>query len=188
MWRHPHLACAAGTGRFDCRYSCFKGLALDLSSDQVSAAEFVGVEFVPASPDQVNRLSMQRKIFRIDGAPMLATRDGGFFETAATLTGLIAEGETQRRDMLSWQVADTARAPEPEAELAPVPAAAPPLPPPAAPAEEAVAAIAQPQLGPLDVAPASAEAYQRRARQQRWVTAGAERRGRVSQHWSARRK
>ena len=50
--------------------------------------------FAPCSPmsfyAQVQRLSMQRRIFRIDGKPFVATRDGGaFLETHATLLPLI---------------------------------------------------------------------------------------------------
>ena len=79
---------------------------MNLSPDQVSAAEFAGVQFLPATPDQIQRLSMQRKVFRVGETAVLATRDGSLFETAATLTSLIEEGEQQRRDLAAWQEAD----------------------------------------------------------------------------------
>ena len=181
--KHPHLADAAGTRRIECRFSCCTGQVLDLSPDQVSAAEFVGVAFLPARPEQVDSLAMQRKVFHIDGTPVLATRDGGFFETAATLARLIAQGETQRRDVEGWQAVATPAAPEPEPEAPPPRKARPPA------DQEAPRHEAAPVDESPDISPAAAEVlFQRRAGQQRWVTAGAERRGRVSQHWSARRK
>jgi hypothetical protein len=71
----------------------------DLTPDQVADAETVGVSFPPATRSQVQRYAMQRKVFRIGGETVLATRDGALFETAATLERLIAEGERQRRDL-----------------------------------------------------------------------------------------
>ena len=63
---------------------------MDLTQEQVEAAAACGCAFVPASEAQVARLSTQRRVFRIDGKPVMATRDGGgFFETHATLARLI---------------------------------------------------------------------------------------------------
>ena len=63
---------------------------MDLTQEQVEAAKACGCAFFPASEAQVARLSMQRRVFRIDGKPAMATRDGGgFFETHATLARLI---------------------------------------------------------------------------------------------------
>ena len=63
---------------------------MDLTQEQVEAAAACGCAFVPASEAQVARLSMQRRVFRIDGKPFMATRDGGgFFETHGTLSRLI---------------------------------------------------------------------------------------------------
>jgi len=39
---------------------------LQLSLDQIAAAKACGIAFTPASPDQIQRLSMQRKVFWID--------------------------------------------------------------------------------------------------------------------------
>ena len=63
---------------------------MDLTQEQVEAAQSCGCVFFPATEAQVARLSMQRRIFTLDGKPFLATRDGGgFFETHATLALLI---------------------------------------------------------------------------------------------------
>ena len=65
---------------------------MDLTKEQIEAAEACGCTFVLASEAQVARLSMQRRVFRIDGRPFVATRDGGgFFETRGTLS-LLVEG------------------------------------------------------------------------------------------------
>ena len=65
---------------------------MDLTEEQVEAAEACGCAFLPATEAQVARLSMQRRVFRIGGSPFVATRDGGgFFETHGTLT-LLVEG------------------------------------------------------------------------------------------------
>ncbi len=98
---------------------------MQLSYDKVAAARACGIEFPPASPAQVQRLSMQRKVFEIDGQPHLATRDGSFFETAGTLERLIAgELEAQQQaDLAAWEAGGTA-----EPSPAPVPAQAAPEP------------------------------------------------------------
>ena len=62
---------------------------MELTRDQRAAAEACGCALVPATEEQVRRLTMQRRVFRLDGEPVLATRDGGFFETHATLAALI---------------------------------------------------------------------------------------------------
>ncbi len=65
---------------------------MDLTEEQVEAAKACGCAFFPATGAQVARLSMQRRIFRIEGKPFMATRDGGgFFETHGTLS-LLVEG------------------------------------------------------------------------------------------------
>ncbi len=63
---------------------------MDLTQAQVEAAKACGCAFLPTTDEQVARLSMQRRIFRVDGRPFVATCDGGgFFETHATLARLI---------------------------------------------------------------------------------------------------
>ena len=98
-----------------------------LSHDKVAAARACGIEFTPASPAQVQRLSMQRRVFEIDGRPHLATRDGGFLETAGTLERLIAgEVEAQQQaDLAAWEAGGTAEPSPPAAapaQAAPEPA------------------------------------------------------------------
>ena len=152
---------------------------LDLTPDQIADAEACGVSFPTATPAQVQRYAMQKKLFRIGGAAVLATRDGALFETAGTLERLIAEGDRQRRDLAEWEAASL-----PPAEV-PAP---PPSPPVAAPPI---------RLPPTDTAPQPDIAPEPRTvrtakprrvpRAERWQTAGAERRGRLAQHWSTRR-
>jgi len=93
---------------------------LHLSPEDIAAAEACGVSFLPASAAQVQRLAMQRKAFYQAGAPILATRGDGFFETVGTLQQLIEEGRAQQRDLAQWQAAAAA------ADAATPPAAAPP--------------------------------------------------------------
>ena len=95
-----------------------------LPYDKVAAARACGIEFPPASPAQVQRLSMQRKVFEIDGQPHLATRDGSFFETAGTLERLIAgELEAQQQaDLAAWEAGGTAVPSPAPAQAAPEPA------------------------------------------------------------------
>ena len=127
---------------------------MHLSSEEIAAAEACGISFLPASEAQVQRLAMQRKVFYRAGAPILATRGDGLFETAGTLQQLIEEGRRQQRDLSQWLEAAepgaaavpgmlpeevtrgiTEAAPEPEAakvepELLPEPVAAEPAAPP----------------------------------------------------------
>jgi hypothetical protein len=175
---------------------------------------------------QVQRLSMQRKIFYAGGQPTLATRGGGFFETVGTLQRLIEDGLQQQRDLRAWQQAAPAPvvpdAPEPKPEFAasPLPMAEPveaeaaeqpatdmtvpevppkrerrrrrvatdtnPLPMPAI--EEVPAA--EPVSRSTAEAGRSAGGATVRSRQpgQRWLVAGAARRGRAEKHWSTRQR
>ena len=169
------------------------GEPLQLSSDQIAAAKACGIAFLPASPDQVQRLSMQLKVFRIDGQPYLATRDGGFFETAATLERLIAARleEQQQADLAAWEASGAALLQEIEVVAPPAPAVLGPRVPvpevPAVnPADEAPAPVLP--VPPMEVTPLAARRPPRDAHSARWVMAGAARRGRAAQHWSARRK
>ena len=45
--------------------------------------------FFPATELQVQRLTMQRRIFTVEGKRYLVSRDGSYFETAGTLRALI---------------------------------------------------------------------------------------------------
>ena len=80
-----------------------------LTQEQVEAAEARGCAFLPATDEQVGRLSMQRRVFRIEGRPFVATRDGGgFFETYATLLPLIG-GQAPGRKRGSEESGETAQ-------------------------------------------------------------------------------
>ncbi len=82
---------------------------MDLTREQVEAAKACGCAFLPASEAQVPLLPMQRRVFRIDGRPFVATRDGGgFFETHGTLLPLI-EGQAPGRKRGSEESGETAR-------------------------------------------------------------------------------
>ncbi|TDH57859.1 hypothetical protein E2C06_35685 [Dankookia rubra] len=75
---------------------------MHLSPEDIAAAEACGISFLPASDAQVQRLAMQRKVFYRAGAPILATRGDGLFETAGTLLQLIDEGRQQQHDLSQW--------------------------------------------------------------------------------------
>lgn len=64
---------------------------MQLTNEQAETARMMGCRFVSATEAQVRQFSMQRRIFTIDGEPFLAARKDGFYETAGTLTALLAE-------------------------------------------------------------------------------------------------
>lgn len=115
---------------------------MHLNAEQVAAAEAAGCTFLPVPEGALHRYAMQRKLFRVAGREMLATRGGGLFETVATLERLIDEGRGR------IGVPPPAQAPAVAPARPPVQAAADPMP------EEAA-------VSPVDAAPvepAAAEA------------------------------
>lgn len=94
---------------------------MELTSDQRAAAEACGCSVVPATDDHVWRLTMQRRIFRIDGKPYLVVRDG-FNETHATLAALLERHRASQAH----------RAAQAPVESLPPRVATPDTPPPAA--------------------------------------------------------
>lgn len=62
-----------------------------LMPEQAALAKAHGCTLVAANAQQVATLSMQRRVFWIDGTPWLVMRGDGFFETAATLAQLLRE-------------------------------------------------------------------------------------------------
>jgi hypothetical protein len=63
---------------------------MELTQEQFETARACGCTFLPVIESQIARLSMQRRIFTLDGQSFLATRDGGgFHETHATLALLL---------------------------------------------------------------------------------------------------
>ena len=100
---------------------------MQLTNEQAETARAEGCRFVPATEAQVRQFSMQRRVFTIDGAPYLAARQDGFYETAGTLLALIASA--QRRQAAAAppapeEPAPKEPAPEPQLETAPVAEAA----------------------------------------------------------------
>src|SRR5918997_4784590 len=86
-----------------------------MTPDHLRAAQACGCALLPATDAQVQRLSMQRRIFRIDGKPFVATRDGGaFLETHATLLPLIG-GQAPGRERGSEETAQEAETADAEA-------------------------------------------------------------------------
>lgn len=175
---------------------------MNLSVEQVAAAEAAGCRFLPAPADALHRFAMQRKLFHAGGREVLATRGGGLYETASTLERLIAEG-------LKLLPASPRAVPEPQPNpmVEPEPPAA--AEPPPAPKRRRARAVAAPALSepalskpapsehpaPEHALPAgpraAATAIPPRSRRHhaeppRWSTAGAARRGRATVHWSTR--
>jgi outer membrane biosynthesis protein TonB len=117
---------------------------LNLTPDDVRAAEAYGCAIVKATADQVARLTMQRRIFWLDGAPVLLQRGTAPFETHGTLAALIA-----RRP--AGAPRHTAAGSPPPAPVAPVTQAPPPPPvepPPPAPAAPVTQAPLPPPVEP----------------------------------------
>lgn len=101
---------------------------MELKFEQVSAATACGCGLAPATEDQVGRLSMQRRVFTVDGKPFVVARNG-FFETHGSHEALIAN---RRPDATSDRGDDAGEAP--------VLNSAPSLGPEASPSEVAPAA------------------------------------------------
>ncbi|MFC7551681.1 hypothetical protein ACFQU7_04260 [Pseudoroseomonas wenyumeiae] len=127
---------------------------MQLTDEQVKAAEAQGCRFVEATEAQVRQFSMQRRVFQIGDKPYLATREDGFYETAGTLMARVAEVLRQQEasapaeEPVAEEAAEVPQAEEtaaadetPEAEAA-------------APAEEAAEPEAVPEA---DEAPEAAE-------------------------------
>ncbi len=201
----------------------FESHRLQLSPEDIAAAEACGVTFQPATPAQVQRLAMQRKVFYAAGQPILATRGDGFYETAGTLQRLIEEGLLQQHDLAAWQQSEAlpttgAMEPNPQLQAETEPRAvedvraevtvavdheAPPRPTrrrrqrPSMSTDPRLAppAFVAPLTKPQPVAESvEAEKPVGRATMrspqpgQRWLVAGAVRRGRAAQHWSNRQR
>jgi hypothetical protein len=58
---------------------------LKLTDAQYAAAKACGFAFFPATEAQVQRLSMQRRIFWVDAKPFMVTSNGAYYETQGTL-------------------------------------------------------------------------------------------------------
>jgi hypothetical protein len=215
IWQYPHLQHDAAWAA--CYISFTESRRLQLSPEQIAAAEACGVTFQPATPAQVQRLAMQRKVFYADGRPILATRGDGFYETVGTLQRVIEEGLLQQQDLAAWH---SSAAPEPPPAKAEEDSLPPTEPVPtetghnttAEPAarpkrlrrnlsavtatslwltedeENAPMAAPEPSRMPYVETPARNTPAQPQRPGRRWVVAGATRRGRADKHWSTRQR
>jgi len=114
---------------------------VQLTREQYAIAESLGCRFLPATESQIHRLSMQQRIFWLDGKAFVVSRRDGFHETAGTLRRLLAH------------------APAPSLPAGPSgdPAAAPPadVPPPVAARVPAPSSLAPRSLAPRPSVPSS---------------------------------
>jgi len=66
---------------------------VQLNHQQIEAARSSGIDFRPATDEQVSRLTMQRRIFLLpDGQPCVGTRNGTVWETHGAVV-LVLGGE-----------------------------------------------------------------------------------------------
>ena len=67
---------------------------MQLNPHQIDAARSNGIDFQPATAEQVSRLTMQRRIFLLpDGQPYVLSRNGTVWETHGAVIQLLG-GET----------------------------------------------------------------------------------------------
>lgn len=64
---------------------------MNLTPEEAAIAKARGCRLIAADAQQVAVLSMQRRVFWIQGEPWLIMREDGFFETAATLRHLLEQ-------------------------------------------------------------------------------------------------
>ena len=134
---------------------------MNLTPEQITAAKAIGCAFFPATEMQVQRLTMQQRVFRVDGKPFLVSRDGSYYETIGTLRALLAAAAVQARPPQNATVPqDVSRQSEPD----PAPEAEP-AGPPAMPetAPQAGPPVAEPSIVE-SAAPAAATAPRKRGR------------------------
>jgi hypothetical protein len=125
---------------------------LKLSPQQVAAAKARGFVLFPASQPQIDRMTMQRRIFDVNGRPYVVSRDGVYFETHATLAPLIADAPD-----LPAAVPEAAAPPTEAPPPAPAPTAeaVPRREPPAQPAEAAPEPVPPAESQVEEAAPAT---------------------------------
>lgn len=63
---------------------------MQLNQQQIEAARSNGIDFQPATDEQVSRLTMQRRIFLLpDGQPCVGSRNGTVWETHGAVAQLL---------------------------------------------------------------------------------------------------
>ena len=142
---------------------------LELTPEQVAAARAIGCAFFPATELQVQRLTMQQRIFKVEGKHYLLSRNGSYFETAGTLRALIAKAPPVTPQAApDPEPAPAAAAPPPEAPPAPVAPEPPPAPLAEARAPEAspapVVEVSEPEPIPAPPEEPAAPPVRRRRR------------------------
>ncbi|PHK95337.1 hypothetical protein CR162_09220 [Pseudoroseomonas rhizosphaerae] len=125
---------------------------MNLTPEQAAAAMARGCRFVAADEQQVGLLSMQRRVFWIEGKPCLALRNDGFYETAATLGRLLEQPGPDP----AAEAPLAAAAPEPVATPADMPAAEQPPSGPETAATPPAPAATAPEAAPISEGQASA--------------------------------
>lgn len=66
---------------------------MNLTREQIDAARANGIDFQPATPEQVSRLTMQRRIFMLpDGQACVGSRNGTVWETHGAIAQLLDIG------------------------------------------------------------------------------------------------
>ncbi|ATR21482.1 Transcriptional regulator [Roseomonas mucosa] len=126
---------------------------MQLTREQYAIAESLGCRFLPATESQIHRLSMQQRIFWLDGKAFVVSRRDGFHETAGTLRRLLAHAPApglSEGPSGGHAAAPPTDAPPAGAAQAPAPQAS--LPQDAAPREKTPPAVEAP---PAQDAPAS---------------------------------
>ncbi len=90
---HPAISRATG-GCGNAGWGGSVVAAMELTPDQVRAAQAAGRILRPATEEQVGRLTMQRRIFTVGGLPHVVARgEGGFLETHGTLAPVLDDPE-----------------------------------------------------------------------------------------------
>lgn len=79
---------------------------MELTPQQIAAAKARGCTFLPATEEQVARLTMQRRIFTIDGQPHVAVRQDEAVKETHGAIALLIQGETPRVDEITPQAAE----------------------------------------------------------------------------------
>jgi hypothetical protein len=87
---------------------------MELTPDQIRAAQAAGRILRPATEEQVGRLTMQRRIFTVGGLPHVVARgEGGFLETHGTLAPVLDDpdaGAPPRAETVQEAAAEDASA------------------------------------------------------------------------------
>jgi hypothetical protein len=78
---------------------------MELTPEQIAAARARGCTFLPATEEQVARLTMQRRIFTIDGQPHVAIRQDEAVKETHGAVALLIDGGTSRSEETSQQAA-----------------------------------------------------------------------------------